>query len=166
LQNLPYTTFSSLSAHFRFLRSTVRRTRRYGALLHTWIVERHGYQPIAVTIRPGQAERRQLTVLFCDLVGSTELAAQLDPEDMGAVLRAYQDTVAGEITRFEGHIAKYMGDGVLAYFGYPRAHEDEVERAVRAGLAIMKRWRSGRRLRASRSPSGLASLPAWSWSAS
>ena len=94
--------------------------------------------PHSKTARTPEAERRQLTVLFCDLVGSTELAAQLDPEDMGAVLRAYQDTVAGEITRFEGHIAKYMGDGVLAYFGYPRAHEDEAERAVRAGLAIIE----------------------------
>src|SRR4029453_4671653 len=63
-------------------------------------------------------------------------AARLDPEDTSALIRAYQNTVAGEITRFEGHIAKYMGDGVLAYFGWPRAHEDEAERAVRAGLAI------------------------------
>jgi class 3 adenylate cyclase len=92
--------------------------------------------PLSKMARTPEAERRQLTVLFCDLVGSTELAAQLDPEDMGAVLRAYQDTVAGEITRFEGHIAKYMGDGVLAYFGWPIAHEDDAERAVRAGLAV------------------------------
>jgi class 3 adenylate cyclase len=83
-----------------------------------------------------EAERRQLTVMFVDLVGSTELTARLDPEDMSAVIRAYQNTVAGEITCFEGHIAKYMGDGVLAYFGWPRAHEDDAERAVRAGLAI------------------------------
>jgi class 3 adenylate cyclase len=85
---------------------------------------------------PNPAERRQLTVMFVDLVGSTALAGRLDPEDVGAVLRAYQDACAGEITRFEGHIAKFMGDGVLAYFGYPRAHEDEAERAVRAGLGI------------------------------
>jgi class 3 adenylate cyclase/predicted ATPase len=83
-----------------------------------------------------EAERRQLTVMFVDLVGSTALAAQLDPEDMREVIRAYQNTVAGEITRFEGHVAKYMGDGVLAYFGWPRAHEDEAELAVRAGIAI------------------------------
>jgi class 3 adenylate cyclase/predicted ATPase len=83
-----------------------------------------------------EAERRQLTLLFCDLVGSTELSARLDPEDMRDVIRAYQIAVAGEIGRFEGHVAKFMGDGVLAYFGYPRAHEDEVERAVRAGLAL------------------------------
>ncbi len=84
----------------------------------------------------GTAERRQLTVMFVDLVGSTALSARLDPEEMGAVLRAYQNAVAGEIARFEGHVAKFMGDGVLAYFGWPRAHEDEAERAVRAGLAV------------------------------
>ena len=69
--------------------------------------------------RRSEAERRQLTVLFCDLVGSTALSARLDPEQMSAIIRAYQDALAGEITRFEGHIAKYMGDGVLAYFGWP-----------------------------------------------
>jgi class 3 adenylate cyclase len=90
----------------------------------------------AAGARTAEAERRQLTVMFADLVGSTELCGKLDPEDMSAVIRAYQNTVAAEIGRFEGHVAKYMGDGVLAYFGYPRAHEDEAERAVRAGLAI------------------------------
>jgi class 3 adenylate cyclase/tetratricopeptide (TPR) repeat protein len=88
------------------------------------------------TNRATGAERRQLTVLFCDLVGSTALSAQLDPEDMREVIRAYQNTVAGEIGRLEGHVAKYMGDGVLAYFGWPQAHEDDAERAVRAGLAL------------------------------
>ena len=83
------------------------------------------------------AERRQLTVMFVDLVGSTALSARLDPEEMREVIRAYQNAVAGEIARFEGHVAKFMGDGVLAYFGWPRAHEDEAERAVRAGLAIV-----------------------------
>ena len=82
------------------------------------------------------AERRQLTVMFIDLVDSTALSTELDPEDMREIIRIYQNTVAGEITRFEGHIAKFMGDGVLAYFGWPRAHEDEPERAVRAGLAV------------------------------
>jgi predicted ATPase/class 3 adenylate cyclase len=82
------------------------------------------------------AERRQLTVMFVDLVGSTALSAKLDPEDMRGIIRLYQNTVAGEIARFEGHIAKFMGDGVLAYFGWPRAHEDEAERATRAGLAV------------------------------
>ncbi len=86
---------------------------------------------------PVAAERRQLTVMFVDLVGSTALSARLDPEEMGAVLRGYQNAVAGEVARFEGHVAKFMGDGVLAYFGWPVAHEDEAERAVRAGLAIV-----------------------------
>ena len=78
-----------------------------------------------------------MTVLFSDLVGSTELSARFDPEEMSTVIRAYQNAVAREIKRFDGHIAKYMGDGVLAYFGYPRAHEDDAERAVRAGLGVV-----------------------------
>jgi class 3 adenylate cyclase/tetratricopeptide (TPR) repeat protein len=81
-------------------------------------------------------ERRQLTILFCDLVASTELSARLDPEDLREVVHAYQACVAAVVTRFEGHVAKYLGDGVLVYFGYPRAHEDDAERAVRSGLAI------------------------------
>src|ERR671927_138131 len=83
------------------------------------------------------AERRQLTVMFCDLVGSTALSARLDPEDMREVIAAYHKCVADVVGRFEGFIARYMGDGVLVYFGWPRAHEDEAERAVRAGLAIV-----------------------------
>jgi class 3 adenylate cyclase len=94
--------------------------------------------PLAAAIRHAEAERRQLTVMFVDLVGSTALSTRLDPEEMREVLRAYQVAVAHEVMRFEGHIAKYMGDGVLAYFGWPRAHEDEVERAARAALAIIE----------------------------
>jgi class 3 adenylate cyclase len=75
-------------------------------------------------------------VLFADLVGSTALSARLDPEEMREVLRSYQDAAAGAVARFGGHVAKLMGDGVLAYFGWPRAHEDDAERAVRAGLGI------------------------------
>jgi class 3 adenylate cyclase len=84
-----------------------------------------------------EAERRQLTVLFCDLVGSTELSARLDPEDMCAVMGAYQRATAAVVERFEGHVARYLGDGVLAYFGWPQAHEDDAERAVRAGLELV-----------------------------
>ena len=83
-----------------------------------------------------QAERRQLTVMFVDLAESTVLSGQLDPEEMGEIIRAYQNAVAKEIAQVDGHVAKFMGDGVLAYFGWPRAHENEAERAVRAGLAI------------------------------
>ena len=88
--------------------------------------------------RPAEAERRQLTVLFCDLVDSTVLASQLDPEDLREVVRAYQDTCAKVIARFEGHIAQYLGDGLLVYFGYPLAHEDDAQRAVRAGLGMVE----------------------------
>lgn len=84
-----------------------------------------------------EAERRQLTVMFIDLVGSTQLSQRFDPEEMRDIIRAYQNTVSAEIIRYEGHVAKLMGDGVLAYFGWPRAHEDDAERAVRAGLAAM-----------------------------
>jgi class 3 adenylate cyclase len=84
-----------------------------------------------------EAERRQLTVLFCDLVGSTALSAQLDPEELREVVRAYQDTCAKVIARFEGYIAQYLGDGLLVYFGYPLAHEDDAQRAVRAGLGMI-----------------------------
>ena len=82
------------------------------------------------------AERRQLTVMFSDLVGSTALSARLDPEDMRQVIRAYQDAVSGMVARYDGFVAKFMGDGVLAYFGFPRAHEDDAARAVHAGLDI------------------------------
>src|SRR5215510_1414601 len=84
------------------------------------------------------AERRQLTVLFCDLVDSTVLSGQLDPEDLREVVRAYQEACAKVIARFEGHIAQYLGDGLLVYFGYPLAHEDDAQRAVRAGLGIVE----------------------------
>ena len=84
------------------------------------------------------AERRQLTVLFCDLVGSTELSARLDPEDLREVIGKYQDACAEVIERFEGHVARFLGDGALAYFGWPRAHEHAAERAVRAGLALVE----------------------------
>jgi predicted ATPase/class 3 adenylate cyclase len=85
-----------------------------------------------------EAERRQLTVLFCDLVDSTVLASQLDPEEWREVVRTYQETCAKVIARFEGHIAQYLGDGLLVYFGYPQAHEDDSQRAVRAGLGMIE----------------------------
>jgi class 3 adenylate cyclase/tetratricopeptide (TPR) repeat protein len=84
------------------------------------------------------AERRQLTVMFVDLVGSTELSLKLDPEELREVSRAYQDATAREVGRFGGHVAKYMGDGVLVYFGYPQAHEDDAVRAIYAGLAVVR----------------------------
>src|SRR5919109_4369327 len=94
-------------------------------------------RPGAGRDRP-EAERRQLTVLFCDLVDSTPLAGQLDPEEWREVVRAYQETCAKIIQRYEGHIAQYLGDGLLVYFGYPQAHEDDAQRAVRAGLGMVE----------------------------
>ena len=94
--------------------------------------------PSATSQPTDSAERRQLTVMFCDLVGSTAMSARLDPEDMRRVIRAYQDAVSGVVARFDGFVAKVMGDGVLAYFGFPRAHEDDAARAVHAGLEIAR----------------------------
>ena len=84
-----------------------------------------------------EAERRQLTVMFCDLVGSTALSTGMDPEDLRDVIASYQSRCSAAIRHYDGFVAKYMGDGILVYFGYPRAHEDEAERSVRAGLDIV-----------------------------
>jgi predicted ATPase/class 3 adenylate cyclase len=96
-------------------------------------------RPVAEPTPPrgDAAERRQLTVMFCDLVGSTPLSTRLDPEDLREVIGGYHRCVADTVARFAGFVAKYMGDGVLIYFGYPEAHEDDAERAVRAGLAVI-----------------------------
>ena len=93
--------------------------------------------PISIRPRTDVAERRQVTVMFSDLVGSTALSARMDPEDLREVISAYQKCVAETVQRFDGFVAKYMGDGVLIYFGYPQAHEDDAERAVRAGLELV-----------------------------
>src|SRR5215472_1031621 len=85
------------------------------------------------------AERRQLTVMFCDLVGSTLLSARLDPEDLRGIIGSYHRGVAETVESFGGFVARYMGDGVLIYFGYPQAHEDDAERAIRCGLAAVDR---------------------------
>ena len=95
-----------------------------------------------------EAERRQLTVVFIDLVGSTELSQRFDPEEMRDVIRAYQSAVSAEIARYEGHVAKLMGDGVLAYFGWPRAHEDDAERQCAPA------WRQRRRPLSLTTPAG------------
>jgi class 3 adenylate cyclase/predicted ATPase len=101
-------------------------------------VRSHQEAPPPVARVTPEAERRQLTVLFCDLVDSTVLASQLDPEELSEVVRAYQETCAKVIARFDGHIAQYLGDGLLVYFGYPLAHEDDAQRAVRAGLGMIE----------------------------
>ena len=144
-RSLPHLTADDLKemgvtaiGHRRLLLQAIADLQQRGALavepLSEAIISSEGVGGIA---KPAsEAERRQLTVMFVDLVGSTALSAKLDPEDMREVIRAYQDSCAGAIARFEGFVAKFMGDGVLAYFGYPRAHEDEAERAVRAGLVL------------------------------
>jgi class 3 adenylate cyclase len=100
-----------------------------------------GPEPAAVADVPvrAAAERRQLTVIFCDLVGSTPLSARLDPEDLRGIIGSYHRCVAETVESFGGFVARYMGDGVLIFFGYPKAHEDDAERATRCGLALINR---------------------------
>ena len=98
-----------------------------------------GVQTCALPIFPAtpDAERRQLTVLFCELVGSTKISSQLDPEEYREVVRAYQAACTAVIQRYEGHIAQLLGDGLLVYLGYPVAHDDDAQLAVRAGLGML-----------------------------
>jgi class 3 adenylate cyclase/tetratricopeptide (TPR) repeat protein len=107
------------------------------ALLSPPHTEVHASARISDATTPTDGERRHLTVLFSDLVNSTEIAGHLDPEDWHDIAAEYQRTAAAAVTRFGGHVAKYLGDGVMVYFGWPQAHEDDAERAVRAGLAIV-----------------------------
>ena len=99
---------------------------------------RPGVLPPPGALVPPEAERRLLTVLFCDLVDSTQLASHLDPEDWRDVVRAYHQTCAAVIQRFDGYVAQYLGDGVLGYFGYPIAHEDDAQRAVWTGIGLLE----------------------------
>jgi class 3 adenylate cyclase len=101
--------------------------------------ESHATPPTTIS---ADGERRQLTVMFCDLVGSTALSEQFDPEELRDLIRAYQHACSAVITRFDGRIAKYLGDGLLAYFGYPHAHEDDAQRALRAALGIVAAMRT------------------------
>jgi class 3 adenylate cyclase len=101
-------------------------------------VQTEQIEPIPAERRAPEAERRQLTVLFCDLVESTALAGRLDPEELREVVQAYQSVCAAVIQRFDGHIAQYLGDGLLVYFGYPRAHEDDARRAIHTGLGMVE----------------------------
>src|SRR6516162_1849598 len=94
-------------------------------------------EPVQPVVEGGQAERRQLTVMFCDLAGSTALSTRLDPEDLRDVIAAYHRAVAEAVGGFDGFVAKYMGEGVLVYFGYPQAHEDDAELAVQCGLEVV-----------------------------
>ena len=109
------------------------------AALHAGAIAGPHAEPVPAQAAPRhEAERRQLTVMFCDLVGSTVLSNRLDPEDLQQVVRTYHDAVARAVAHFDGHVAQFLGDGVLVYFGYPRAHEDDAARAVRAALRVIK----------------------------
>jgi class 3 adenylate cyclase/predicted ATPase len=130
LEILPELTEPDLEKLGVLLGHRKRMLRAIGAL---------GEMPVASIMRAHtDAERRQLTVMFCDLVGSTQLSSRLDPEDLREVIAAYHCAVADVVRSFDGFVAKYMGDGVLVYFGYPQAHEDDAERAVRAGLGVVE----------------------------
>ena len=93
-------------------------------------------------VTPAPGERRQLTVMFCDLVGSTALAERLDPEQLRDLMQAYQRACGDVIEKYDGHVAQYLGDGLMVYFGWPRAHEDDAVRAIRAGLEIVASGRA------------------------
>jgi class 3 adenylate cyclase len=115
------------------------RRKMLAAIAEVAGAEQTSLQPALTASKPQDtAERRQVTVMFSDLVGSTALSARMDPEDLREVISAYQTCVAETVQRFGGFVAKYMGDGVLVYFGYPQAHEDDAERAVKAGLELIQ----------------------------
>ena len=101
------------------------------------VTDRPAGRPRNTPMGPAEPERRHLTVFFCDLVGSTKLSQKLDPEDLRDINRAYQDACKVAIERYDGYISRYLGDGVLAFFGYPQAHEDDAERSVRAALGVI-----------------------------
>src|SRR6516165_8827260 len=116
----------------RFIATVHRRGYRFVAPVAEYTEPSHALVAPPPAARPApEAERRHLTVLFCDLIDSTTLARRLDPEDLREVVRAYHQTCAAVIHQFDGYIAQYLGDGILVYFGYPLAHEDDAQRAVR-----------------------------------
>jgi class 3 adenylate cyclase/predicted ATPase len=139
---LPYLTEEHLKELGVSLGDRVRLLKAIEALAATPAEAAEASAPAtpaaSVAVPAGEAERRQLTVMFCDLVGSTALSTRFDPEDLRELIRAYQAACAKVIAQYHGYIAKYMGDGVLVYFGYPQAHEDDAERAVRTGLGIVE----------------------------
>jgi len=137
LQHLPHLTDDDLKE----LGLPLGPRRHLQAAIETLSADQPSIRPTVPSTqepeaRPADAERRQLTVMFCDLVGSTALSERLDPEDLREVLRAFREACHAIIDRFEGHIANYIGDGLLIYFGYPQAHEDDAARSVHAGLGI------------------------------
>ena len=135
LSELTDQDFDRLGVSLGHRRRMLRAIREFGASPIAGSTERQASAPTVPEPAPKDtAERRQVTVMFSDLVGSTALSTRMDTEDLREVISAYQKCVAETVQRFGGFVAKYMGDGVLVYFGYPQAHEDDAERAVRAGL--------------------------------
>jgi class 3 adenylate cyclase len=122
--------------HRRILLDAIANLRGEAAAKHDKVSPVIAEKPDRADHRLMEAERRQLTVMFCDLVGSTALSARLDPEDLRGIIATYHSCCTELVERHGGFVAKYMGDGVLAYFGYPQAHEHDAERAVRAGLTL------------------------------
>ena len=138
LNELTDQDFDRLGVSLGHRRRMLRAIRELSASPIAAATERQTSAPTAPEQAPKDtAERRQVTVMFSDLVGSTALSARMDPEDLREIISAFQKCVAETVQRFGGFVAKYMGDGVLVYFGYPQAHEDDAERAVRAGLELI-----------------------------
>jgi class 3 adenylate cyclase len=138
LNELTDNDFDRLGVSIGHRRKIMRAIREFAALPVSAAAERPASTTTATQAAPRDAaERRQVTVMFSDLVGSTALSARMDPEDLREIISAYQKCVAETVQRFGGFVAKYMGDGVLIYFGYPQAHEDDAERAVRGGLELV-----------------------------
>ena len=138
LTELTDTDFDRLGVSIGHRRMMIRAIREFAASPVSARTERPASAATAVEAAPKDtAERRQVTVMFSDLVGSTALSARMDPEDLREVISAYQKCAAETVCRFGGFVASYMGDGVLVYFGYPEAHEDDAERAVRAALGLI-----------------------------
>jgi hypothetical protein len=150
----------SSAGHRMRLRNTIAK------LAPTPIAESNAANPVAAPeASASSAERRQLTLMFCDLVGSTATAAQLDPEELREVIGAYHRCVTEAVRRFDGLVAKYMGDGVLVYFGYPQAHEDDAERAYVPASMSSPRSAGSRPPPSAGSRCASASPPASWWSA-
>ena len=137
LRELTDKDFDRLGVSIGHRRKIMRAIREFAVSPLSAVTELPASAATAAQAPQDTAERRQVTVMFSDLVGSTALSARMDPEDLREVISAYQKCVAETVGRFGGFVAKYMGDGVLVYFGYPQAHEDDPERAVLAGLELV-----------------------------
>ena len=138
LSELTDSDFDRLGVSLGHRRKMMRAIRELASSPISSVPERPASAVTGAQAAPwDSAERRQVTVMFSDLVGSTALSARMDPEDLREVISVYQNCVTETVSRFGGFVAKYMGDGVLVYFGYPQAHEDDAERAVRSGLELV-----------------------------